>query len=496
MHPKQPKSTVPAALSAAIAAALTFLPAAGEAASPAQVRAFSAPQPALALADGSVRLPFAYPGSNPSVPRHAASDPWTAWMNGPIAFGSGSSPWIEQKVIAADGQVNALFGFRVLIAGDLAFVSAPAPLAGAGAVYVYERNGELWEEVQKISGTPPDGTPPNWSDFFGWSLALSGDTLVVGAPDVFNPMMGPVGGAYVFTRSGDGVWTENQLLGAPVPATLDMFGGTSAFSEDAILVGAWSRDGGSGAVFVFQHDSSAWEYTQQVAPADSVPGDGHQFGSDIATAGNLVLVGAAGPDWTSTGEYAQGAAYVFENSAGTLSELQRLTPADGAEGDQFGFSVALDGTTALVGAPAADIGAIDHQGAAYVFDSVGGEFSETAKLVATDGAAFDQFGQAVALHDGFAVIGMWSHNDDPEGATPPPTPGVVHAFDGSGGTWNPAGTVASSDGNDGDSFGWDVTYDGATVLIGADADADIGVFQGSAYFYVNDAVYANGFDGN
>lgn len=494
MHPKHQTTTTRGALSVAIAAALTFLPAAGEAASPAHVRALSAPHPALALADGSVRLPFAYPGSDLSMPRAAPSDAWTAWMNGPITFGSGSSPWIEQKVIAADGQANALFGFRVLVAGDLAFVSSPSPLAGPGSVYVYERNGDVWGEVQKISGTPPEGSPPGWSDFFGWSLALSGDTLVVGAPDVFGPMMGPVGGAYVFTRSGEGIWEESQLLGAPVPATLDMFGGTTAFSGDALLVGAWSRNASQGAMYVFQHDGNAWAMTQEVTASDGQQGDGHQFGSDIAADGDRVLVGAAGPDWTS-GDYSQGAVYVFENNAGTLSELQRLTPADGAPGDQFGFSVALSGTQALVGAPAADIGANDHQGAAYVFDASGGDFAEVAKLTAAEGATFDQLGQAVALHDGLAVVGMWSHNDEPGGTQPPLKPGAVQLFRGSAAGWSSGTVLAASDGTDDDSFGWDVATDGATLLIGADADATVNVYQGSAYFYVNDAVYADGFDG-
>jgi hypothetical protein len=361
-------------------------------------------------------------------------------------------------------------------------------------VYVYERNGDIWEEVQKISGTPPEGTPPNWSDFFGWSLALSGDTLVVGAPDVFSSMMGPVGGAYVFTRSGDGVWTESQLLGAPVPATLDMFGGTTAFSGDAILVGAWSHYASQGAMYVFQNDGGTWTMTQEVTASDGQQGDGHQFGSDIAADGNRVLVGAAGPDWTS-GEYSPGAVYVFENDSGTLTETQRLSPSDSVPGDQFGFSVALSGSTALVGAPAADIDGIDHQGAAYVFDASGGDFTETAKLTAADGEAFDQLGQAVALQGNIAAVGMWSHNDEPGGVAPPLKPGAVHLFDDSTGSWGARQVLAASDGSDDDSFGWDVAWDGATLLIGADADADIGVYQGSAYFYVDDAVYADGFDG-
>lgn len=499
MHRNQPNAgtaTNRPVLAAAVATALAIGPMAVDAMPPAQRPGPSAPLLAIAPPErGPVVLPFAFPGADRSFAGAASRGRSVPWQVDSFVSG-GSSPWIEQKVIAADGQVNDLFGFRVLVAGDLAFVSAPAPIARPGAVYVFERNGDLWEETQKISGTPPDGTPPNWSDFFGWSLALSGDTLVVGAPDVFSPMMGPVGGAYVFTRSGDGAWEESQLLGAPVPATLDMFGGSSAFSGDALLVGAWSRNAQQGAMYVFQRDGDTWAMTQEVTASDGTPGDGHQFGSDIAADGDRVLVGAAGPDWTSTGEYDPGAVYVFANDAGTLTEVQKLAPADSAPGDQFGFSVALDGTTAVVGAPAADANGNFKQGAAYVFDASGGDFAEVAKLVAADGEAFDQLGQAVAVRDGLAMIGMWSHNDEPGSTPPPPKPGIVHLFHGSASGWTAGAVLAASDGTNDNSFGWDVATDGASLLVGADSDATLGEFQGSAYFYASDAVFADGFDGN
>src|SRR5690606_12263597 len=115
-----------------------------------------------------------------------------------------------------------------------------------------------------------------------------------------------------------------------------------------------------------------------------------------------------------------------------------------------------------------------------------GAFSEVAKLVVEDGEPFDQLGQAVALHGDTAVLGMWSHNDEPGGTPPSPKQGSVHLFSRSASGWSRGVTLAASDGSDDNSFGWDVAYDGSTLLIGADADASVSEYQGSAYFYAND----------
>src|SRR5690606_14004140 len=153
------------------------------------------------------------------------------------------------------------------------------------------------------------------------------------------------------------------------------------------------------------------------------------------------------------------------------------------------------GGTVLVGAPEANIDANLHQGAAYVFAHDGSAFVESHKLMRPEGAAFDQFGQSVALSGELAVVGMWSNNDDPDGPPPPNVAGTVGVFTSTGGSWSHRQDLAGSAGSPGDSFGWHVAADGGTVLIGADADGAISEFQGSAYFYENDVLFADGFDG-
>lgn len=409
-----------------------------------------------------------------------------------------SLAWIEQKIVTADGGSGDLFGFRTLVVGDTAFISAPAPLARAGAVYVFHDDNGQWTQTQRIVATQPEGTPPNWSDFFGWSLSVSGDKLLVGAPETFDPMGGPVGGAYVFTRDGNGQWQQQQRLASPLPMTFGWFGGTVAFSGDVAVVAEssynLSTEGGRGAVHVFTFANDTWTATQLVQSSDGANNDGAYFGNGLAASNDLVLVGAPGPDFSSNGEYVQGAVYVFSNSGGTLAETTKLTASDGADGDQFGFSIAMSGNLAVIGAAAANIGSVAHQGAAYLFDHAGGPWQQTQKWAAADGAEFDQYGQAVALDGNTAVIGMWSHNDDPSGTQPPAKPGRAGVYVASNGIWSQASELGASDGTNGDSYGWHVATNGATLLVGADADGSVSQYQGSAYFYADDTLFADGFD--
>ncbi|MGH8428686.1 MAG: hypothetical protein ACRES7_12045, partial [Gammaproteobacteria bacterium] len=398
--------------------------------------------------------------------------------------------WIEQKVTAGDsGQADDLFGFRVLVSGDIAFVSAPAPLYRPGTVYVFGKPAGTWSETQTITATPEATPPPGWSDFFGWSLAFDGNTLLIGAPDTFDPTYGPLfGAAYVFTES-DGTWSQQQelLMSNPNPSecsSLCGFGDSVALAGNVAVVGAPGYNGTEGTAFVFTDTGGSWSQMQQLTASDGTTGDDHEFGYSLAFDGTNLVVGASGPDYSSNGQYPQGTAYAFTESGGSWNQAQEFNASDGADGDQFGFSLALDGTTLLVGAPAADVGDNIHQGAAYVFDGSTGAWTQTQKLIASNGIAYDQFGQSVALQNDSALVGEWSFDDNPNDPPPPPKQGLSYMFTNTGGTWTQAQEFTASDGTLGDSFGWDVALDGTTLLIGADAAAVNGnTYQGAAYFY-------------
>jgi hypothetical protein len=391
--------------------------------------------------------------------------------------------WLEQEVLASDAEASDLFGFRVLVSGDSAFIAGPAPLAHPGKVYVFANVGGTWTEIQQISATPSIAPPPNWSDFFGWSLSLSGDTLLVGAPEVFNPMFGPVGGAYVFVHSGD-TWVQQQeLLGAGAGG-FDWVGSSVALAGDTAFVGAPNNDGTKGTVHVYTRSGTTWTEGTPLVASDGASGDAHQFGGAVKCDGTTLLIGAPGPDYASTGVYFPGEAYVFANSGGSWTQAQILEPDDSAAGDQFGYSLALDGSTAVIGTPGANIGANIHQGAIYAFDGSGGTWTQSAKVFAADGVAYDQFGQSVAMQNGNALVGQWSHNDDPNGTPPPPKPGTVYLYSVSRGAWNLSNAFHAGDAANNDSYGWDVGVDGTTLLVGSQATVGGNAFEGSAYFYM------------
>ena len=236
-------------------------------------------------------------------------------------------------------------------------------------------------------------------------------------------------------------------------------------------------------MYVYSRTGTTWTEGSPLVASDGTSGDAHQFGGAIKTDGTTLLIGAPGPDFSSTGIYAPGAAYVFSNAGGAWTEAQILQPDDSADGDQFGFSIALDGSTAIFGTPAANIGANLHQGAVYAFDGSTGTWAQSAKIVADDGAEYDQFGQSVAMQGGNALVGQWSHNDDLGGTQPPPKPGTVYLFSAARGTWSLSNEFHAGDASNGDSYGWDVGIDGTTLLIGSQATVGANTFQGTAYFY-------------
>jgi FG-GAP repeat len=406
-----------------------------------------------------------------SVLPDASHLPWT-----------NSAAWLEQMVAADDGQANDLFGFRILLNGDTAFISAPAPIYRPGSVYVFKNVNGTWTQTQKLVAQPDVTPPPNWSDFFGWSLAVSGNTLLVGAPFTFD-VQGPTGAAFVFTES-NGTWQQAAQLKASDAVAIDYFGQAVGLVDNTAVVGAYNKNGGEGAAYVFTNAGSAWNQTQEIFASDGLPGDSHQFGEALAFNGRILILGAPGPDYVSTGVYPQGAAYVFSETSGTWNQVQKLTAADGAPGDQFGFAIDLTRRRALIGAPAANVGANPHQGAAYLItDARGGIWSQTEKLVASDGVAYDQFGQSVALRANAAVVGEWSHDDDPTHTPPPPKQGVSYLFRRSNDLLMQSGELTASDGEPGDSFGWDVDLDQGAILIGAQGTVGGNMYQGAAYFY-------------
>ena len=227
-------------------------------------------------------------------------------------------------------------------------------------------------------------------DNFGLSVAISGNTAIVGASSDDDNGAGS-GSAYLFQRdSSNGFWYQYLKLTAADGAVLDGFGISVAISSDAAIVGAYGDDdngNSSGSAYIFQRDAGGWIQVQKLTAADGAAGD--SFGYSVAISGDTAIVGAYYDD-DNGADF--GSAYIFQRDAGAWSQVQKLTAADGATEDFFGYSVAISGDAAIVGAYRDDDNG-SNSGSAYLFqrDSSNGFWYQYQKLSAADGAANDYF---------------------------------------------------------------------------------------------------------
>jgi hypothetical protein len=375
--------------------------------------------------------------------------------------------WLEQKVTASDGVASDSFGYSVALDGITAVVGAQAATVGdnlsQGAAYVFTRTNGVWTEVEKL--TANDGAA---YDDFGNGVALSGTTVIVGAPNASVNGNTAQGAAYVFTESGEN-WTQTQKLLAADGAASNEFGTSVSLQGDTALIGAIQLLHGPGAAYIFVNSAGTWT---QAAKLTASGGSG-AFGDAVRLDGNNALIGA---QLTGVGgNMDQGAAFVFTNQGGTWSQSGVLVASDGGRFDSLGSSVALEGSTALVGAPGATVNGAQ-RGAAYIFTESNGSWNQAQKLTASDGEDLDDFGSSVALSGETALIGAAQYYSDGTGK--------VYVFGESNNTWAQETELLASDGSADDEFGWSAALDGSNALIGAwGATIDNNIGQGAAYFY-------------
>ncbi len=317
-----------------------------------------------------------------------------------------NSPSATTRITATDGTAGSGFGISVAISGDTVIIGAnsdrPSPTMPApGAAYIFVRDGTGWTQQQKL-------TPPitNCTCNFGYSVGISGDTVIVGSLRL--PTFGL---AFVYVRTGT-TWSLQQTLSPPSGSQSEPeFGSSVAISGETIIAGARTESASglrSGAAYVFVRSGSSWSLQQRLSASDSVANT--QFGNSVAINGEQALIGAFCDGSGGVSGCRPGAAYVFVRNETVWTQQQKLTASDGANNDQFGSSVAISGNTALVGAWQDDIGANANQGSAYVFTRNLTTWSQEQKLTAPDGAADDWFGIGVGLDGG--VFGVSAFRDD------------------------------------------------------------------------------------
>jgi hypothetical protein len=353
------------------------------------------------------------------------------------------------------------FAFPYITALSLASMAALATAQAAPAREVNPLDPLDWLQEQEI--TADDGAS---NAEFGVAVALHGTTAMVGAQQANIGANEDQGAVYVFDQAG-GTWTQSQKFTSDDGAAFDTFGDAVVFQGDTAIVGAYGATVNDfayqGTAYVFTRSNGTWSQTQKLAPDDGT--DFNYFGYSVALDGTTAFIGAD----------LLGAVYVFNESGGTWTQTQKLTASDEGLSDVFGYSVLVRGSTAFVGA----YGNNTFQGAVYVFTETAGTWTETQKLTADDGASNTYFGYAIAVSGTNLIVGAWGSN--PNGDD---TRGAAYVFTESNGTWTQTQELTADDGAPFDKFGHSVAIDGTHAVIGADGvDAGQGGAQGAVYVF-------------
>ncbi len=386
---------------------------------------------------------------------------------------SGNS-WSRQTKITTGDGAFAQFGYSVALLNNTALIGANLDnivFFDEGAAYVFVRVGSIWNQQAKLTQNIDESFQE-----FGHSVALSGGTAMVGAP--FNSTLAGnnAGSAYLYTGSSG--WSRQAALIAGDGTTQDQFGVAVVVSGDTALVGSWLDDTvapSAGSAYVFVRNGLTWDTQAKLTASDGARED--FLGFSLALLGDTALLGAYGDD-TAAGVNA-GSVYVFTRSGDAWSERAKLTASDGAAEDYFGVSVALSGTSALIGAVLDDAPAGNESGSAYVFIGSDDNWSQQAKLTAQDAASDDRFGFAVAIHEDIALIGAYL-DDTPGGINA----GSSYVFVRENGLWSQQAQLRAVTAAVNDEFGSTVALYDETALIGAaGTDTALGQNSGAAYLF-------------
>jgi FG-GAP repeat protein len=426
---------------------------------------------------------------------------------------------------ASNTNADDVFGQNVALAGDTLVVGAYQERSSAvgvngnqadnsepnaGAVYVFTRTAGLWTQQAYLKASNTNAV-----DGFGYSVALSGDTLVVGAPWESSNATGVngnqsdnsalyAGAVYVFTRTA-GVWTQQAYLKASNTDAGDNFGINVTLVGDTLAVGAYEEASNAtgvngneadnsaplaGAVYVFTRTAGAW--TQQAYLKAS--NGGGLFGYTLALAGEDTL--AVGAPWegsnatgvngndADTSAPLAGAVYVFTRTAGAWTQQAYLKASNTDAGDRFGQGLAIDGDTLVAGArfeASAASGVNGDQsdnsapiaGAVYVFTRTAGAWTQQAYLKPSNAGANQNFGGSVAIAGDLVVVGARLEDSNATGIngdqknSSAPDSGAVYLFTRSGGLWTQKDYLKATNSEAGDEFGVHVALSGTTLAVGA-----------------------------
>src|ERR1051326_1340287 len=348
-------------------------------------------------------------------------------MSGPLTIAltvtGGLRPELNHnsdEIMLIDGHGESHWRYSGLIAYDSAGTKLHSSLKLTGnnlLLEIDDREAQYpvvvdpWIQTAELASS--DGAA---NDEFGWSVGISGNTIVVGAPFHTVASHSQQGAAYVFVMpdSGWGNMTETAELVSSDGAANDFFGSSVAINGNTIVVGAGGAtvngNAHQGAGYIYVQPQGGWQSmteTAKIAASDGYVGD--DFGASVAVSGNTIAVGA--PYAYISGNLEQGAGYVFVQPQGgwaNMTETAKLTASDGAANDILGAAIAIDGQTLVIGASGATINGGQSAGAAYVFVQPQGgwaNMTQTAKLTASDAMPDDFFGASVSISGATIAVG-------------------------------------------------------------------------------------------
>ena len=445
--------------------------------------------------------------------------------------GHGGSVPAQQAYIKASNNTGAsdVFGWSVSLSGNVMVIGAPSEdsnatgvngnqgndsAANSGAAYIFARSGTNWIQQAYLKASNTDA-----SDSFGWSVSVSGDVIVIGAPNEDSNATGVSGNqdnnsatnsgaAYVFVRSGTN-WIQQAYLKASKTDAIDSFGWSVSVSGDVIVIGAPNEDSNatgvngnpdnnsatnSGAAYVFVRSRTNW--TQQAYLKASNTDTNDLFGWSVYVSGDTVVVGAYKEASSSTGVNGTqndnsaplaGAAYVFVRNHTNWTQQAYLKASNAEEGDQFGYSVAVSSDTVVVGAVLEDSSATGvnssqnsngafASGAAYVFTRNGTIWTQQAYLKASNTGGGDHFGRQVAVSDDIVAVSAEFEASNAMGVNGDQNDnsafnaGAAYVFVRSGTNWTQQAYLKASNTDANDDFGRSVSLSGDTAVVGADAE--------------------------
>ncbi|ABQ92952.1 FG-GAP repeat protein [Roseiflexus sp. RS-1] len=380
-----------------------------------------------------------------------------------------SLTFTQTKLLAADAAQYNYFGLSVAVRGDTAIVGAYGKsdlVRNAGAAYAFTRNAGSWTQQARL-GT----SSPLIDAYLGATVATNGSYTAAGAPYASVGAQND-GVVYLFSNA---TWQQQTILLPNDPDSLSQFGNALAINDNTLFVGAPMHDSfgvNAGAVYVFTFDGASWVQQQKLIGVDTAPGD--RFGSALALNDGWLAVSA--PLHSSPGSPG-GAVYLFEFDGVSWVQRYKVGAPDTIAGDRFGSAIALDDGWLAVGVPLHRfVGSAS--GAVYLFEFNGTAWVQRQKFVASDTAGSDQFGSALALENRRLVVGAPLHNSNG------PASGAVYIFERATTTWIERAKLIGSDTNAGDRLGGSISIDGNTILVGAYGDTAAGPATGAAYVFV------------